>query len=73
MSPAERKFMKEIDEKILHASPEEIKKIQELDRKSQLDGTTIYDVYCESKIQSREHRLTSNLQFFSKQKKKDLS
>ena len=73
MSPAERKFMKELDEKILHASPEEIKKIQELDRKSQLDGITIYDVYYESKIQSDEHRLTSNLQSFSKQKKKDLS
>ncbi len=44
MSLAERKFMKALDEMILNASESELKKIQELDLKTQMDGSNIYDI-----------------------------
>jgi len=45
MSLAERKFMKELDEMILTASEPQLKKIQELDIKTQMDGSNFYDVF----------------------------
>ncbi len=45
MSLAERKFMKELDEMILNASKSQLKKIQELDIKTQMDGSNFYDVF----------------------------
>ncbi len=45
MSQAERDFIKQIDELILGASPADLSKIAELDKKTQLDGKTFYDVY----------------------------
>ncbi len=45
MSQAERDFIKQIDDLILGASQEDLSKIAELDKKTQLDGKTFYDVY----------------------------
>ena len=45
MSLAERKFMKALDEMILNASESQIKKIQELDIETQMDGSNFYDVF----------------------------
>jgi hypothetical protein len=45
MSLAERKFMKILDEMILNASESQLKKIQELDLKTQLEGSNFYDVF----------------------------
>ena len=45
MSLAERKFMKALDEMILNASESQLKKIQELDLKTQMDGSNFYDVF----------------------------
>ncbi|MEK0319037.1 MAG: hypothetical protein QQN43_05615 [Nitrosopumilus sp.] len=45
MSLAERKFMKELDEMILNATEPQLKKIQELDIKTQMDGSNFYDVF----------------------------
>ena len=45
MSPEEREYMKSIDEIILNASPKELKRIQELDKQIQLEGS-FYDAYC---------------------------
>ncbi len=45
MSLAERKFMKELDEMILNASEPQLKKIQELDIETQMDGSNFYDVF----------------------------
>lgn len=45
MSQAERDFIKQIDDLILGASQEDLTKIAELDKKTQLDGKTFYDVY----------------------------
>ena len=54
MSAEEREYMKEIDSKILNASEETLKKLQEIDLKTQLDGMTFYDAYSNSKSSSLE-------------------
>ena len=41
--------MRSIDELILRATPEELKKIQELDVSTQLDGRSFYDTCVESR------------------------
>lgn len=48
MSPAERRLLSKIDNMVLNASPEELKKIQEADINTQLDGLSFYDVYVNS-------------------------
>lgn len=48
MSPAERRLLSKIDNIVLNASPEELKKIQEADINTQLDGLSFYDVYVNS-------------------------
>jgi len=53
MFEAERQYMKAIDEKILSASGKELKRLQELDLNSQLDGMSFYEVYV-SKKQNKE-------------------
>lgn len=52
MSLAERKFMKELDELILNATDSELKKIQELDVKTQMDGSNFYDVFSKNEKKS---------------------
>lgn len=48
MSFQERQNMKRIDELILGATPEELKRFQELDTETQLDGKSFYDTCAES-------------------------
>ena len=48
MSPAERKKLQKLDDLVLGASPEELKKIQEIDHQTQIDGLSFYDVYLDS-------------------------
>ena len=43
MSGIERKYQKDVDNLILNASPEELKKIQEIDMQTQLSGNSFYD------------------------------
>ncbi len=38
MSPAERKELQKLDDLVLDASPEELKKIQEIDHQTQMEG-----------------------------------
>ncbi len=45
MSGIERRYQKQVDEMILNATPEELKKIQEIDMNSQLSGNSFYDSY----------------------------
>ena len=45
MSGVERKYQKQIDELILNASAEELKKIQEIDMNTQLSGNSFYDSF----------------------------
>ncbi|KKK52136.1 hypothetical protein LCGC14_3107950 [marine sediment metagenome] len=66
MSLAERKFMKDLDEMILNASESKLKKIQELDIKTQLDGSNFYDVFSKN---DKKSTLTSKVPSIKKKKK----
>ncbi len=48
MSPAERRHLQKIDDLVLDASPEDLKKIQEIDYQTQMEGLSFYDVYLDS-------------------------
>ncbi len=48
MSPAERRHLQKLDDLILDASSEELKKIQEIDHQTQMEGLSFYDVYLDS-------------------------
>ncbi len=48
MSPAERRHLQKLDDLILDASPEDLKKIQEIDHQTQMEGLSFYDVYLDS-------------------------
>ena len=66
MSLAERKFMKTLDEMILNASESQLKKIQELDIETQMDGSNFYDVFSKNDIKST---LTSKVPSIKKKRK----
>ncbi|QUC65113.1 hypothetical protein NsoK4_02280 [Nitrosopumilus sp. K4] len=48
MTPAERELLHTLDQMILNASDEELKKIQEVDLQTQLDGISFYDAFVNS-------------------------
>jgi hypothetical protein len=48
LTPKERKHLQKLDELILNASSEELKKIQEIDHQTQMEGLSFYDVYMDS-------------------------
>ena len=48
MTPKEREHLRKLDDVILNASSDELKKIQEIDNQTQLDGSSFYDVYFDS-------------------------
>ena len=48
MTPKERKNLQKLDDLVLNASPEELKKIQEIDYQTQKEGLSLYGVYIDS-------------------------
>jgi len=48
MTPKEREHLKKLDDLVLGASSEELKKIQEIDQQTQMEGLSFYDVYIDS-------------------------
>ena len=48
MTPNERECLQKLDDLILNASPEELKKLQSIDFNTQLEGLSFYDVYLDS-------------------------
>ena len=48
MTPKERKHLQKIDDLVLDASPEDLKKIQEIDHQTQMEGLSFYDVYVDT-------------------------
>ena len=48
MNPAERKLLDKLDNLVTESSGEELKKIQEIDLLTQMDGESFYDVYVNS-------------------------
>jgi len=61
MTSAERKFMQQVDDFILGASPEVLSKLAEIDKKTQLDGLTFYDVYSALSDEDRKQILVRNI------------
>ena len=48
MNIEERKNLQHLDKLVLNASSEELKKIQEIDYQTQLDGESFYHIYVNS-------------------------
>ncbi len=48
MTPKERRHLQKLDDLVLDASPEELKKIQEIDYQTQMEELSFYDVYLDS-------------------------
>ena len=62
MTQVERKFMQQVDDFILGASPEVLSKLAEIDKKTQLEGLTFYDVYSALSDEDRKQILVRNIQ-----------
>ncbi len=48
MTPAERKLLEKLDNLILTASGDELRKIQEIDIQTQMNGLSFYDAFVNS-------------------------
>ena len=48
MTPEERKYAKQVDEKILNASGDELHRLQELDLQTQLNADNFYEALAEN-------------------------
>jgi len=48
MTPAERKLLDKLDKLVMESSGEELKKIQDLDLMTQMNGKSFYDEYVNS-------------------------
>ncbi|HSA98734.1 MAG TPA: hypothetical protein VLF17_06615 [Candidatus Nitrosotenuis sp.] len=53
--------MQQVDDFILGASPEVLSKLAEIDKKTQLDGLTFYDVYSALSDEDRKQILVRNV------------
>lgn len=49
MTPKERKDLQKLDDMVLNATSDELKKIQEIDHQTQLEGVSFFDVYLDSR------------------------
>ncbi len=64
MNPAERKLLDKLDKLVIESSGEKLKKIQEIDLLTQMDGRSFYDAFANSsalanqsiKQKSRDHK-----------------
>ncbi|MBI5145935.1 MAG: hypothetical protein HZA84_01810 [Thaumarchaeota archaeon] len=54
--------MQQVDDFILGASPEILSKLAEIDKKTQLEGLTFYDVYSALSDEDRKQILVRNIQ-----------
>jgi len=70
MSTVEREYIKSVDEAILNASGKTLKKLQELDMKTQLHGNTFYDAYSLFHEESKKEKIPSATKFARKNKPK---
>jgi len=48
MTPSERKLLDKLDKLVMESSGEDLKKIQEVDLLTQMDGKSFYDAYVNS-------------------------
>ncbi len=61
MSQVEREFIKSVDDTILKASGKALKKLQELDLKTQLRVNSFYDAYATQRIESKQQNIASTI------------
>ena len=59
MSTVEREYIKSVDDAILSASGETLKKLQELDLKTQLHANTFYDAYSSYREEPKKEKIPS--------------
>ncbi|MCE9651862.1 MAG: hypothetical protein K8Q89_02210 [Nitrosarchaeum sp.] len=50
MNPSERELLEKLDNMVLTASADELRKIQEIDIQTQLDGESFYDAFVNSTL-----------------------
>ena len=68
MSTVEREFFKSVDDLILKASGKTLKKLQELDMKTQLHANTFYDAYSTFREEPKKEKIPSVTKPFRKNK-----
>ncbi len=68
MSTVEREFFKSVDDVILKASGKTLKKLQELDMKTQLQVDTFYDEYSSFHEAPKKEKIHSATKPFRKNK-----
>ena len=59
MSEVEREYIKSVDDEILTASGKNLKKLQQLDLKTQLKSNTFYDAYVDYSKEPQKESVTS--------------
>ena len=70
MSIVEREFFKSVDDVILNASGKTLKKLQDLDMKTQLHANTFYDAYSSFHEVPKKEKIPSVTKPFRKNKLK---
>ena len=70
MSEVEREYIKSVDDIILKASGKTLKKLQELDMKTQLNLNTFYDAYASNKVEPKKEKAPRTAQPARKNKLK---
>lgn len=59
MSNVEREYLKSVDDTILQASGEDLKKLQELDLQTQLHVNSFYDAYATQHNKPKQQKVAS--------------
>ena len=54
LTPIERKLLDKLDKLVMESSGEDLKKIQEVDLQTQMDGRSFYDAYVDSSSLSNQ-------------------
>jgi hypothetical protein len=68
MSTVEREYIKSVDDVILKASGKTLKKLQELDMKTQLHANTFYDAYSSFHEAAKKEKIPSAIKSSRKNK-----
>lgn len=68
MSNVEREYIKTVDNVILKASGKTLKKLQQLDMKTQLNAATFYDAFIEYDKKPKKENISSTTYSKNKQK-----
>ncbi len=61
MSQVEREYIKSVDDAILNASGKTLKKLQELDLKTQLHVNSFYDAFATQHDKPKQHNVASTI------------